>query len=149
MSEIPASTPITREQRGRWTRGQSGNPRGRPPRPVDISLLCRERVPEAMAALDKSLKSRIWRERMAAIGIIFDRAFGKPTQPITGADGDSVTFLHLVAMRDIGERIVAELMMQQRGAVIDGTVRPLNGSNETDVVMPPASVGDLATPARE
>lgn len=62
--------------------------------------------------------------------------------------GVSVTFQHLVAMREIGERIVAELMMQQGGTVIDGSSQPLNAGNSTELT-PPLSVADLGSPARE
>jgi hypothetical protein len=98
-----------------------------------------------MEQLGKSLRSRVWRERIAAIGIIFDRAYGRPTQPIVGEDGQTITLLHLVAMREIGERIISELTGQP--TVIDGHAN--GGGNGAGTAVPPASLGDLSVPATE
>jgi hypothetical protein len=91
----------------------------------------------------KSLRSSNWRERHSAGTVLLDRALGKATQPVVGADGGSVAFMHLVAVREIGEK----LMLQQSSKVIDG--QPANGSDGAKVVGPPASLVDLDAPASE
>jgi hypothetical protein len=68
-------------------------------------------------------------------------------QPITGPDGGSLTFLHLVAVREIGERVIAELVVQQ-SAGING--HPVNGGNDVAIdASPPVSLTDLSLPASE
>jgi hypothetical protein len=68
--------------------------------------------------------------------MLLDRAFGKAPQMITGPDGNAVTFLHLVAMREIGELVTGS-------AVIDGQ------ANDSTMVAPPAELADLGAPAPE
>jgi hypothetical protein len=92
----------------------------------------------------KSLRSSNWRERHSAGTVLLDRALGKPTQPVVGADGESVAFMHLVAVREIGEKVIAELMLEQGGKVIDG--QPASGSEGAG---PHELLIDLASPATE
>jgi hypothetical protein len=74
--------------------------------------------------------------------VVRARALGKPTQPISGEDGQPITFMHLVAMREIGEAIFAELVTRQSGTIIDSRV---NG----DGAVPPEAMTDLGAPASE
>jgi hypothetical protein len=92
----------------------------------------------------KSLRSSNWRERHSAGTVLLDRALGKATQPVVGADGDSVAFMHLVAVREIGEKVIAELMLQQGGKVIDG-----QSASGSDGAGAPGLLIDLASPASE
>jgi hypothetical protein len=94
----------------------------------------------------KSLRSNNWRERHSAGTVLLDRALGKATQPIVGADGGSVAFMHLVAVREIGEKVIADLL-QQSSTTIDG--QPVNGGDGAKVAGAPASLVDLGTPAAE
>jgi hypothetical protein len=94
----------------------------------------------------KSLRSSNWRERHSAGTVLLDRALGKAAQPVVGADGGSVAFMHLVAVREIGEKVIAELM-QQTSKTIDA--QPSNGSDGTKVAQGPASLVDLGAPAAE
>jgi hypothetical protein len=66
--------------------GQSGNPSGRPK--GDVQALAREHTPEAIAALVAALRNE--RERVPAAVALLDRGWGKPTQAITGANGESL-----------------------------------------------------------
>jgi hypothetical protein len=86
----------------------------------------------------RSLKSANWRERHSAGTVLLDRAFGRPVQQLTGEDGNPITIMHLVAMREIGEAIIASLASPQ--AVINGG---------TAAEMPPAELSDLGAPATE
>jgi hypothetical protein len=92
----------------------------------------------------KSLRSNNWRERHSAGTVLLDRALGKPTQPIVGEDGQSVTFLHLVAMREVGERVIAETVQRQSSPGIDDQL-----ANGGDGAGPPELLIDLASPASE
>jgi hypothetical protein len=59
----------------------------------------------------------------------------------------SLTVMHLVAVKEVGERIVAELVVQQSGAV----AHSVNGGNGAAPIIeqPPEAVVDLGAPARE
>jgi hypothetical protein len=142
--------PATGIQRGRgsggvtgkgFQPGRSGNPHGKPRALLDFSTAAREHAPEYLQVLLKSLRSSNWKERHSALSMLLDRAFGKPTQVVTGADGAPITFLHLTAMTEIGERVLLELA-QQRNPVIDS--HPVNGG-----ATPPDSLVDLSSPATE
>jgi hypothetical protein len=95
----------------------------------------------------KSLRSSNWRERHSAGTVLLDRALGKPTQPVVGADGGSVAFMHLVAVREVGEQVISELLAGQRSAVIDG--HPVSGGKGAAIEAAPASLTDLSLPATE
>jgi hypothetical protein len=144
--------PATRAQRGRgsggvtgkgFRPGQSGNPNGTSRALLDFSAAAREHAPEYLQALLKSLKSSNWRERHSALGMLLDRSFGKPVQQLTGADGQPVSFLHLFAVREVGERVIAELMTRQNSAVIDGH------ATDGTAVKPPTDLVNLSEPATE
>jgi hypothetical protein len=68
---------------------------------------------------------------------LLDRGYGRAPQAIVGENGQSITLLHLVAVREAGEKVVAELIQRRTTTLIDG--------NETAVIEVP----DLSTPAPE
>lgn len=150
---MPEKTlPSTGKQRGRgsggvtgrgFRPGVSGNPTGRPKASFDFAAAAREHTPEVLAMFLRSIRSANWRERHSAGTVLLDRALGKPTQLITGGDGDPVTILHLVAVREVGERIVAELAASGRAS------QPKIGSEAAVIEGPPALLIDLGSPAKE
>src|SRR5215472_8306708 len=92
-----------------FAKGRSGNPAGRPRATFDFTSAAKAHTPEVLAMFLRSLKSANWRERHSAGVVLLDRAFGKPVQQLTGEDGQPVSFLHLFAVREVGERVIAEL----------------------------------------
>lgn len=66
--------------------GQSGNPSGRPKADVRLRDMAREHTEAAITALVEALKDE--RHRVAAATALLDRGYGKPTQAVTGADGE-------------------------------------------------------------
>ena len=81
-----------------WKPGQSGNPKGRAPSPVDIAALAREHGPRCIEVAADLLDSDDERIRLAAATALLDRGFGKPVQTLSGEDGAPLTIVlrHLV-----------------------------------------------------
>jgi hypothetical protein len=67
-----------------FQKGQSGNPGGRRKPDEVVVNLAREASPRAMGRLIELLEHREPRTVIAAATIIMERAYGKPTQPISG-----------------------------------------------------------------
>ncbi len=72
---------------GRFRKGESGNPGGRPKMPADVRQALEARAPEAVAVLVGNLKHKDPRVAQAAAVAILDRAWGKPAQALT-LDGE-------------------------------------------------------------
>lgn len=73
--------------KGGFRKGVSGNPGGRKPDAelADVRAKAREHAAGAMAALAKiATKGKSEAAAVAAAQAILDRAYGKPTQPISG-----------------------------------------------------------------
>jgi hypothetical protein len=103
----PAATEIGRDGRGRFPKGISGNPSGRPKKLVEFVELAREKgSPRAFAALRRITKQG-GDERavvQAALGLLA-YAWGKPKQAVelTGKDGAPVE------VTNVRERLTARI----------------------------------------
>lgn len=75
------------KNKGRFQKGRSGNPGGRPKLEGEVRDLARAHTAEAIASLVKWMRSDEPRASVAAANAILDRAWGKASQPLTGADG--------------------------------------------------------------
>jgi hypothetical protein len=67
---------------GRFSKGQSGNPGGRPKTPPEIKAMFEAKGPEAFDLLSRHLGHEDPRISQAAALAILDRAYGKPVQQI-------------------------------------------------------------------
>ncbi len=79
--------PENRSKTGRFTKGQSGNPKGRPKQTAeqkDALEMIRGISPKAARLLDSVIddKSAPLSLRIKAVEIVLDRTYGKPTQPV-------------------------------------------------------------------
>jgi hypothetical protein len=83
--------PANRTPEGKFPKGISGNPSGRPKLIQEFhKALTEQHYPRALAALLECLNDEDGRVRVAAVREVFDRLFGKPKQTITGEDGQPV-----------------------------------------------------------
>ena len=78
--------PESRDEAGRFKKGQSGNPGGRKPLPPDVKMMLKESSADAAKLLietmrDKNAKIDL---RINCANTIMDRVFGKASQPIDG-----------------------------------------------------------------
>ncbi len=70
--------------------GKSGNPGGRPDPNTPVRRLAREKSIEAMEKLVEWMHSDNAKASVAACNAILDRAYGKPTQPISGDEDNPI-----------------------------------------------------------
>ena len=80
--------------KGRFQRGQSGNPGGRPKIALEVKELARQHGPAAFARIVELSKSSDERISLAASQEILNCAYGKPTQAVShmGEGGGAVIF---------------------------------------------------------
>ena len=92
--------PVSRAGNGRWAKGSSGNPNGKPPKDLTLTTLLKAKLQEVMPG-DK--QGRTWREGLVLAVLtgamkgnpmllkeLFDRLDGKPAQAVTGEGGGPV-----------------------------------------------------------
>lgn len=67
-----------------WKKGESGNPGGRPKEEREVLQLARDHSARAIGRLAEWMDSDNARASVMACNAILDRAFGRPTQPLSG-----------------------------------------------------------------
>ena len=94
---------IPKAHRGRFQKGQSGNPSGRPKIPDDIKEAFKAHLPEAIAVLGRALKGKDERLRVMAAVHIAERVLGKPQQNVNAkVEGVDLSAAHLDALCGLG-----------------------------------------------
>lgn len=120
---------------GRWQRGQSGNPRGRPSIKGEVETLARSYTAEALETLADLMRNGASDNvRMAAANALLNRGWGLPRQAIDGSLALATAPLKPVHRMTM-EEIEAELAMleeeerlarleeeEERLTLIEGTV---------------------------
>src|ERR1700674_2334042 len=80
-----------RTAQGRFRKGESGNPGGRPKAVAELRDLARTYTAEAIDALAELMRDgEDERVRLAASVSLLDRGWGKPAQALAGPDGESL-----------------------------------------------------------
>jgi hypothetical protein len=116
--------------------GQSGNPSGRA---RGLERLAREHTEAALEVLVQALQDEDTRNRITAASMILDRGWGKPAQTVTDATtGETVTFLHLVAMRAFSDELNAQ-------RVVDGDVVSRETTTDNTTQSQPRNLMEPAT----
>jgi hypothetical protein len=76
-----------------FQKGQSGNPRGRPKESPELKALARQHTPEAFERLLFWMRSDNPKASVTSALHVIERAYGKPEQPLVGADGEALSFV--------------------------------------------------------
>jgi hypothetical protein len=88
--------------------------------------MCREHTPEAVAKLVEIMRSDDHGKALNAIQQLLDRGWGRPVTPIVDeTEGTSLTLLHLIAARRVGEALQAAMAGQtanESGEANAGTI---------------------------
>ncbi len=72
--------------------------------------MCREHTPEAVAKLVEIMRADDHGRALNAVQQLLDRGWGRPVTPIVDeTEGTSLTLLHLIAARRVGEVLQAAM----------------------------------------
>ena len=84
---MAAKKPGSRDEAGRFVKGQSGNPSGKKPMDADVKEMLKAAAPKAAALLIETFNNPEVKIdlRIKCAETILDRVYGKATQPIEGA----------------------------------------------------------------
>jgi hypothetical protein len=71
---------------GKFEKGKSGNPGGRPRMPDEVRNACQRLAKESLVMLGKIIRDKAAKntDRIAAAKIVIEYGYGKPVQPIGG-----------------------------------------------------------------
>ena len=72
----------------KWSKGQSGNPGGRPKEAHDVKELARTYTVEAIEKLATWMRSDNPKASVSACNVLLERAWGKAPQTIAGEGGE-------------------------------------------------------------
>lgn len=97
--------------------GQSGNPGGRPKEEREVVQLAREASLRAIGRLIELVENANPKFAIPAATAVLDRAFGKPTQPISGDDERPPVGVQAIPSVEALARLSAEERAQLRTLV--------------------------------
>src|SRR5262245_38079790 len=115
-----------RTDKGRFARGVSGNPGGRPKLPAEMREIFQSRGLEAAEILVKHLRASDPRVSVGEAREILDRAYGKPTQQINVDREERIKLIAVVPEKAATTEEWLKLVGEQR--VIDHQPTDLDGT---------------------
>ena len=94
-----------RDNTGRFVKGRSGNPNGRPKVPTDVKKMLKDASKEAAQLLIDTVGNErvVLKYRLDAAKEILNRVYGKASQPIDGELDTTVRILLDGAVKDYAE----------------------------------------------
>lgn len=114
MSDSPALVPGNKPNAGRWAKGQSGNPNGRPKSTLESRLACRALNDRTLSVLVALLDDEDGDLRYKAACRIRDEANGKPVQAIQVERDDA---------QALADKSDAELVAIVQGVALEQAAR--------------------------
>jgi hypothetical protein len=137
---------------GRFVKGISGNPSGRPKlagEEREVMELARKYGKRAVRRLAQLMRSKNERVAVAAAQALLDRGFGKPAQAVTGANGSPLFPAVMLSAEPISDAIHAGMVYEQlmRNPSMDlasitfepAPVTPIDRLRDTEAHASPAS----------
>jgi len=92
-----------RDAKGRYVKGNCGNPHGRPLLPTELRELAQAKGADALKLFIDLMEVGTTEEiRLKAAEKLLDRGYGKATQPIAG-DSDMPPIEFIEVVRDLGD----------------------------------------------
>jgi len=89
---MAAKKPESRDNAGRFKKGQSGNPGGKKPMDDETKAILKAAAPDAAKLMVKMMNDPKVQPklRMQAGEVVMDRVYGKATQPIEGGMDNTI-----------------------------------------------------------
>jgi hypothetical protein len=122
---------------GRFVKGQSGNPGGRPKAAHDLKALAQEQTAEAVKTLIDVMKNGDKdAARVAAASALLDRGYGKPMQSIDVTQRRAVDEIP----EDLIDAAIERLAAAGRPATEGGDAPAATGASEPEQTPPVSTV---------
>lgn len=100
--KLPANRTAKRDEKGRFVKGTSGNPTGRPTMPTDVKQRLISLLPKAIDTIQSMIEDEHCKPevRIKAAEMIVERNLGKAVTPVlteTVGEGSTLTLSEMIA----------------------------------------------------
>lgn len=160
-TQQPEKRPATRDANGRWLRGSSPNPGGRPKREAEIREAFQDLGAEAVERIRQLMRSTVEQVAVAACRLALERGYGKPAQQLTveakqpqapptiTTAAEAAALYHQLMSGDLDVGLV-EFAPSEPAALPapDNQLEQLQIAQEPPAAVPMPIVGPVAEPIR-